>query len=112
MATFTPPTVNDTPPVLPVGDPDQEPGAYRLFRHFRARPSGINVYQYRVGSGMQLAVGIISEVDPYSTYNADGSLASNGWDDLETVWWGGHDDVPITAAQSALLVAAGYTVTA
>lgn len=73
-----------------------EPGSARanlLFRHFRARNVGRNVYY--------LTNGTITENDP------DGTAVT--WDAVRTVWWGGHLPVEITAAEQAALENAGYT---
>ena len=37
-------------------------------------------------------------------------MTTNGWEDLELVFWGGHEAVVITTAQAQALQAAGYTV--
>lgn len=107
MATFQAPSLSaGVPPVLPEGDPDQTPQAFRLFSYFSSRPSGRNVY-YRETNG----VGSVTENDPVTTYDANGNVLIDGWSDIKHVWWGGHAAETITAAQQTALVAAGYTVT-
>lgn len=90
MATFTPPADDTVPPVLA----RRHPGNV-LMRYYAPRPEGRNVYM--------LTDGTITEADP------DGTTVT--WDDVATVWWGGHEAVEVTAAQAAALTAAGYTVT-
>ncbi len=109
-AHFTPPTLNQAPPVLPDGDPDNGEGGVRLFRFFRARPTGQTVYQYRAGSPMAVRLGEISETDPFALYDHTGTATTDGWQDVVTVFWGGCNPVEITDAQAVLLVAAGYHV--
>jgi hypothetical protein len=112
MATFTPPSQNVVPPVLPVGEPDQSGPAYRLFRYFRSRPEGITVWVYRAGSHMATELGgQVSETDPYTIYDSSGDPVSNGQDDVLYQFMGGAGPYDIDAATAALLTAAGYTVT-
>lgn len=111
MATFTPPAnATEVPPVLPVGDPEQSALGFRLFRFYRARPAGRNVYMYKAGSVSATAFGRVTETDPTSTYNSSGVATSNGWDDIEIVFYGGHGAVTVTSAQATALTNAGYTV--
>ena len=111
MATFTPPSQNVVPPVLPDGDPEQSTQARRLYGHMRARPEGITVWVYKAGSAMALALGQVSETDPYSTYDSAGVLVSNGQDDVQYAFYGATGPYTVDAATAALLAAAGYTVT-
>lgn len=87
-------------------------------RFFRARPEGVNVYIYKVGSttanylaGLTPSQGRVTEDDPVTLYDSAGVPTTNGWDDLEIVFWGGTNAVDITASQAAALVSAGYTIT-
>lgn len=113
MPTFTPPVSSTgVPPVLPEGDPEQHPLGYRLMRYYSARPGGDgnNVY-YRVVSGSGPSeVGEVTNVDPYTTYNSDGSVLVDGWSDVAHVWWAGHIGEEITVAQAVALANAGYMV--
>lgn len=90
MPSFSPPTDDVVPPLLP----STSGTARRLLRHFSSNPRGRNVYY--------LSDGTITETDP------DGTTVT--WDDVETVWWGGHAAVEVTAAEQTALEAAGYTV--
>lgn len=114
MATFTPPVnASGVPSVLPDGDPDQDVLGARLMRYYRARPGGDtnNVY-YRVvsGKGTPAEVGVVTNVDPYTTYQ-NGQPLVDGWSDVAQVWWAGHAAVEVTAPQATALLAAGYTLT-
>ncbi len=104
--TFVCPSQSAVPPVLP-----EEHIGNRLFRYFKARPEGINVYLYKVGSASAAAHGRVDEDDPVTLYDANGVAISTGWSDLEMVFWGGCQAVTITQAQADALRAAGYTVT-
>lgn len=109
MATFTPPVdTSGVPPVLPEGDPAQSLGAFRLMRYFSSRPAGRNVYIYKAGSVSATAFGRVTEVDPSASYDANGKLSSNGWDDIQVVFWGAHSPQTVDAAMAALLTTAGY----
>lgn len=114
LATFTPPVASHgVPPTLLDGDPEQDRIAYRLFRYYSARPGGDsnNVY-YRITSAPgDPEVGEVTNVDPYTTYNSDGTILTVAWSDVAHVWWAGHAPEPVTAAQEAALIAGGYTVT-
>jgi hypothetical protein len=70
----------------------------------------MNVYLYKSGSVSALAHGRVDETDPVTLYDSNGVATTNGWDDLELVFWGGHEAVEVTDAQAAALVGAGYTV--
>jgi hypothetical protein len=106
MATFQAPSDSSgTPPVLPEGDPDQTPLGFRLFRYYRSRPAGRNVY-YRESNG----VGSVTETDPQTTYDSNGNILIDGWSDIAHVWWGGHAAETVTATQATALTNAGYTL--
>ena len=107
--TFTPPAASTNPPVLPEGDPSQTVGAFRLRRFYSAMPAGINVYIYKAGSPSAMTFGQVTEVDPITIY-ASGVPISTGWEDIQHVLWGGHDNVVVTAEEATLLTAQGYTV--
>lgn len=97
------------PPVLAEGEPEQSALAFRLYGFFRARPEGINVYRYRAGSEMAVALGEISDVDPYAVYDDDGTVLSTGQEDVVRTYHGGSTHT-VDATEQALLVAAGYSV--
>jgi hypothetical protein len=104
--TFTCPSRLELPPYLPGSNGMQK----RLYRHYRARPAGINVFVYREGTVSENVFGRITEIPPASTYDAAGVLSSDGWEDIEIVYWGGHGPVNVTADQAAVLEGAGYFV--
>lgn len=110
MATFTCPidTAGD-PPVLPVGDPGQSAASYRLMRYYRSRPVGRNVYVYKAGSVSATNFGRVTEIDPSTSYGPTGIMTSNGWDDIQIVFWGGHSPQTVDATMAALLTANGYS---
>lgn len=110
MSTFTPPTVSDVPPVLPEGDPEQSDLAFRLYRFFRSRPSGVNVYLYKAGTVSATAHGRVTEDDPTTLYDSSGNATTDGWSDLQRVFWGGTTAVDVTSEEATLLTDAGYTV--
>lgn len=106
MPTFTPPSRNAVPPVLPpwTGREAQTVTSYRLFRHYRSRPEGINV--------LELSDGSVTEDEPDGTAVV-WSAGDRTGDSINalyvtTAWYGGHDDYNITEAQKTVLVAAGY----
>lgn len=107
MPTFTPSAISAVPPTLP----DTDGVAERLFRYYKSRPEGVNVYIYKAGSPAATAFGRVSENDPITVYNSAGVAISTGWEDLELVAWGGHGPITVNSDQAAALVAAGYTVT-
>lgn len=111
MSTFTPSATTTVPAVLPDGDPEQTPAQRALYRFFGARPEGVNVYMYKAGSTSALAYGRVTENDPVAQYDSSGTLTSDGWEDIELVFWGGHGAVTVTSDQATALTAAGYTVT-
>ena len=76
----------------------------------------MNVYLYKVGSTTATSLAAqslprVSETDPISLYDSAGAVTTNGWDDLEIVFWGGTGPYTVTAAQATVLTAAGYTIT-
>lgn len=83
MPTFTPPTVNDVG--LPAHYPDTP--EYRLARHLHPSARGLNVYKLNAGGYTQ-------------TQPDDPTL-------IAVTYQGGHAH-PISAAEAALLTAAGY----
>jgi len=91
MATFVCPTQATVPRILA----DSKGIERSLFRYYGQHLEGRNVYYLTDGS--------VTEVDP------DGTVVT--WADVKTTWWGGHEAVTITAAESAALTAAGFTVT-
>ena len=101
MSTFTPPAQSTVPPILPSNDPDQTPEGFRLFRHYRSRPEGINVYL--------LSDDTITEDDPDQerVFWAE----AEGTPYVKRAFYGGHDDYDLTDAEATLLTDAGYTVT-
>lgn len=105
---FAPPVVNDIPPALLPEEPHM---GDRLMRFFRARPSGVNVYMYRVGTLSEIAHGRVDETDPITLYDTHAVPVSNGWEDLERVFWGGCDPTEVTDEQAQALIDAGYIVT-
>jgi hypothetical protein len=97
MPLFTPPAhATEVPPV----DVDSRGPARALFRHYRARPAGRNVYIYSDDT--------VSEVDP------DGSATfcrrDEGSPYVTAFFQGGAGPYTVTAAQETLLEAAGFTV--
>lgn len=103
MATFTPPVnASGVPSVLPVGDPEQTALGYKLFRHYKARPEGVDVFLYSDGSARTTppdsrtsfwsAMDTTRTTQPYVTH----------------AFWGGHAPETITTAEAALLTAAGF----
>lgn len=86
------------------------PGAYALFRFFRARPRGVNVYLYKTGTPSEAAHGRVTEDHPISLYDANGVLTTNGWEDLEQVFWGGTGPYTLISDWASVLTAAGYSV--
>lgn len=86
MPTFTPPTSRDVGTITGPDRYSNDP-AVRLFRHFRAGDRGVNVYQLTTGAFVQ------DQPDDETT--------------IVRVFHGGHDNT-VTAAEAALLTAAGY----
>lgn len=95
--------------MLPAGDPDNGEGV-RLFRFFRARPAGINVYLYKANSLSAAHWGRVTESDPITLYDANAVPTTNGWDDLEIVFWGGSGPYTLINDWATVLTNAGYTV--
>lgn len=89
------------PPTIGSHDPTWSALGNRLFRHYRARPEGRNVYI--------LSDGTVTELDPDQETmfwdRADGSPY------VVVALYGGHDSYEVTSAQATLLTNAGYTVT-
>jgi hypothetical protein len=77
-------------------------------RWYRSRPAGRNVYVYKAGSVSAKAFGRVTEVDPATTYGTTGQPTSNGWDDLQIAFYGGHAPQTVNATMAALLTAAGF----
>lgn len=106
MATFAAPAnATEGSPTLP---DDMRSLSYRLFRHYRPRPVGINVYI--------LSNNTVTEVDPdgMSIIWRESDRTSDtiiGCPTVSHVFWGGHVAETVTSAEAALLTAAGYTVT-
>lgn len=103
MASFTPPAnATENPPTLPGSTPLQK----SLFRHFRARPAGINVYILNDDT--------VTEDDPDGTAvvwvigDRNGEAISAKY--VKRAFYGGATYTDVTDAESTLLVAAGYSV--
>lgn len=109
MSTFTPPSRTENPPVLPDGDPDNGEGV-RLFRFFKARPAGINVYLYKAGSVSEAKWGRVTEIDPIALYDSNAVATTTGWSDIETVFWGGSGPYTLIRDWEQVLTDAGYHV--
>ena len=105
MPSFTPPVRDEVPRSFPLGSREwrANPLGNRLMRHFTQPLRGVNVF---------IIDGVATETDPFTTYNADGSIAEFGWDRVDAAFWGGHGAYAVTAAQKTILEAAGYTVDA
>lgn len=95
MATFTPPFEDLTAPVAAVPHPMDG-----LFRHYKNRAQGRNVYI--------LSDGTVTENDPDTRTSF--WHASEGAPYIVRVFWGGHVAENVNAAEQALLEASGYTV--
>lgn len=95
---FTPPTQIENPPTLP----STRGIGYRLFRHYAARPAGRNVFVMNDQT--------VTENEPTTTYNADGTIDEEAWSRVEKLFYGGTEGEYATDSQAALLEAAGYTV--
>jgi hypothetical protein len=89
VPTFTAPI---DPNMVPPYAVDTDPLIARCLRHFASGSQGRNVYLLRSGA--------VTEVDP------DGNVIH--WSDVAHTFYGGHVGEPITAAEAALLTAAGY----
>jgi hypothetical protein len=104
---FTPPTEAWVPPVLPQGDPAQTRLGHKLFRHYRNRYEGRNVFIYSNNT--------VSEVDPdgTSTLWRESDRTADTLPNAPHVVvaiWGGHEPPALTNAQLILLATAGYEV--
>lgn len=88
MATFTPPIVFDVPPVS--CEPNMDRVAFRLMRHYRQRPRGVNIF--------------------YLTNGTATAAQPTDAEDIAVVWYGGHGSYEVTDTQAAALVEAGYDV--
>jgi hypothetical protein len=102
---FTPINPKEDPPTLPF---DQMGPSYRLFRHYKSRPCGRNVYIYSDDT--------VNEYDPdgYTTLwrESDRTSSTNlNAPHVVHVFWGGHEGELVTPHEAALLTAAGYIVT-
>lgn len=113
--TVTPPSTppdSDFPIVDPFGVPPTLPDdttslAYRLFRHYKSRPEGINVYIMSDGSVTQ------SDPDGSSSLWRESDRMGDtipGAPHVTHVFWGGHDMDAVTPAEAIILANAGYTV--
>ncbi len=103
MFSFTPPTQDAVPPTLPPGDPDQSLTGYKLFRHYRSRPEGRNVFIYSDDS--------VSEVDPNGVTTQWNKTDGDGTGIyIVACFYGGAGPYAVTSAQATLLTNAGYTV--
>lgn len=98
--TYTPPTVNDVPPV----DATEQGPAYRLMRHFGTRPRGQNVWR--------LINGTFTLTQPYPTV----SLADARHEAVDAaatyidVFYGGHQYTSVSSDDALALQAAGCGV--
>lgn len=96
--TYTPPILMDNPTV---GEEDHGP-AYRLFRHYRTRARGINVWK--------LVGGTFTDVQPYPTVSV--AQASNQSIDADPTYiyafLGSHVYDNVSFDDAAGLVAAGF----
>lgn len=105
MPTFQAPyTEGGVPSILPSSKGLQR----RLFRFYRARPEGINVFIYSNDTVSE------SEPDGSTTLwrEADRTPDTDPTAPYVThVFWGGHEAEEITEAEQALLEDAGYEVT-
>lgn len=103
MASFQAPSnAQGVPPILPTS----RGGERKLFRFYRPRPEGINVFIYSDDE--------VSENEPDGSTRV-WSISDRTPDSLNApyvthVFWGGHDADPITDEEAALLTGAGYEV--
>lgn len=103
MPSFEAPAVDGVPSILPSTRGLQR----KLFRHYRSRPEGVNVFIYSDGT--------VSESEPNGS-TALWREADRTGDTEPTapyvthVFWGGHEPEEVTEAEAALLTAAGYEV--
>jgi hypothetical protein len=106
MPEFIPPVTMTVPPVLPINSPEQSALQYKLFRHYRNRPEGVNVYILSDWS--------VTESDPDGTRVVWAPDDRNG-EAINAIWvvyafYGGHGPYFVTDEIAALLVAAGYSL--
>lgn len=98
--TYTPPTVNDVPPV----DATERGPAYRLMRHFGTRPRGQNVWR--------LIDGRFTLEQPYPTVSL-ADARREAVDEAATyidVFYGGHQYTTVSSDDALALQAAGCGV--
>lgn len=100
MATFTPPADNLVPPIAVDSRDVTDPLAQKLFRYYKSRPRGRNVFI--------LTNNTVTEDLPASSYNADGTLNTEAWSQVSRVFYGGHIGYQISASEQSILTAAGY----
>lgn len=115
MATFTPPTAAVVPPFLP----DTTGPAKNLFKYFKARKRGVNVFKLSNGTYVQdyptpensntaIPYPIIPDGQPYATswlYSVPTYF--NQAVTVVTTYYGGHS-YTVSAAEATALTAAGY----
>lgn len=121
IAYFLPPIVSDIPNYLPTSSADQK----GLWRHYRLKNRGVNVFLLSDGtyvqdtatvensnSGMPLPWIINDPSGPYSyTTNFDGTIETASLNPyIVKVYEGGHVH-PVSASEAAALSAAGYQIT-
>jgi hypothetical protein len=122
MSTFTPPTIQDWPQVLPDSTPLQK----RLYGHFQLRTRGVNVFKLSDGSYVQdTATAENSNTSvpyPWNLGTKDGvygwvhdqqhnittTIANDPF--IVSVYYGGHS-YSVDSVETAALTNAGYTVT-
>ena len=128
MPLFTPPTDNIVPQIY-LGGPDPvfviDSAMQRIFRHFRTRPRGRNIFRMSDGTiidSQDTSFGAASSgtppnmiqppTDPYSraVYESGGALIEQDFFQVPYVvrtYYGGSDN-QITSAEATILTAAGY----
>jgi hypothetical protein len=103
---FTPPATSSVPAVLPQGTPGQSQAAYALFRHYRARPEGTNVFY--------LSDGTVTETEPDGesvVWTADERQSHNqNAPYVVRAFYGGHDNYEVNSNEANALIAEGYHV--
>lgn len=127
MSTFTPPTDDVVPPIyigddtgrdLPSHYADVPRAMHRLMLHYAQRPRGRNVFLMMDGAITEDQPPNWNPVDPTGpfwsgwnplTHQLDSSTLPTS-QQVRKVFWGGTAN-PVTAAEAALLTAAGYTIT-
>ena len=98
MATFTPPADTPRSPIPPGTRGIQR----RLFKYFTAPPAARNVYI--------LTDNTVVQEWPATTYNPDTTIDQWPSERVARTFFGGHGAYPVNSAESALLIAAGYTI--